>query len=294
MRHTYRSDGVHDCRPPGEGHPLELAIGAARGVFEEPHLSMGPVEPGWLRLECLQQRGSRELRILLAMQARSTPEMDLKTRAAILVHRYSWYVSVALAVPYLRDRLVPQIAPEALAFAFGRRAGARVAVRFLETSFATDQRALSEHQDAEWLGDSETLQAHLRLALVSHFTGLIERLHELTGFSRSAMWRLVGDSFAAAFLEAGLRLNCEQASIQQAVGVLKAADSPLLNRQLHFFEVVVPAGTPGDPPLRRCFRARGGCCRIYKVGSELCATCVLEKPERRRQRLSDWLRGTAS
>ena len=277
-------------------HPLTSALKARAAVFGEPSPSTGPFGADWLSLDRLQEPGAPGLEAMLAAQALSDPEMDQKTRAAFLVHRYSWHLSAALAVPYLGFDLYPDFSSAKVAIpspgaAAEPLAAARYRIRLLDRHFFTAKAALGAHPDATMLSDREVFRERFRLLLESHFALLLERLHALSGLAAAAMWRLVGDSLAAVFLEAGIVLGCGEQAKEEAMAILKVPGSPLNNSQLHFFEVEIPAADPAEPPLCRSFRARGGCCRFYKTaGGELCSTCVLERPENRKRRLEEWLR----
>lgn len=106
------------------------------------------------------------------------------------------------------------------------------------------------------------------------------------------MWRLVGDSVSAVFLETGRTLGCEERAMTEALVVLKQPGSPLANRQMHYFDIVIRApDDPGRVLARRTFRSRGGCCRYYTSREgRLCTTCVLLDPRERDRNLEAALR----
>ena len=73
---------------------------------------------------------------------------------------------------------------------------------------------------------------------------------------------------------------------------LAAFGSPLANRQMHYFDIVIRDPADSDRILAsRSFRSRGGCCRYYTSREgKLCTTCVLLDPADRDRNLEAKLR----
>ncbi|TCQ04275.1 hypothetical protein C8J34_10973 [Rhizobium sp. PP-F2F-G36] len=58
----------------------------------------------------------------------------------------------------------------------------------------------------------------------------------------------------------------------------KVAGSPVVKRQLHYFEQTMLDSLQAD--FSHIFRKRGGCCRYYLTeGRTYCAICMLKNPE---------------
>ncbi|ODN72161.1 IucA/IucC family C-terminal-domain containing protein [Methylobrevis pamukkalensis] len=157
----------------------------------------------------------------------------------------------------------------------------RADLRFLEPRSG---QGLAEPFDG---ADTGSRRAHrltrFRQTLEDHMAPVIARLHARTGLARSALWRLVGDAFAARFLEAGRHFGRLDAAKADALAVLKHPGSPLANGQLHFFDITIHDDAEPDRVLAAStFRSRGGCCRFYLTeGGALCTTCVLQDPATR-------------
>lgn len=279
----------------GAASPLRAALEARARLKPEPPIDIGDLDPGW-RTAADIWSDDETLYRLLAAQAAFTVDLDRKAQAAYLVIEQSMAVSIAVVVPLLTSGVVPDIAPERTALRFETRRtlhhGRTVdelkgALRLLSPSFATCDAQWRTLAEALSVPDHAALLDHARIQMEACFRPLIRRLHALTGLSAGAMWRLVGDSASAVFLDAGRRLGCEERATRDALAILKRPGSPLANRQMHYFEIVVR--DPGNPQrvlASRTFRSRGGCCRYYTSREgKLCSTCVLLDPADRDRNL---------
>lgn len=287
-----------DAPPSGAGVETEAAriIGAAFGVlatqWKLPEADIGPVEPGFTPLPALFG-SERFLAAMLARQQAATPGLDRKGAAAFFTTEYANLLSSVAAVSFLSHGLVPDLSADncALSAQLPPSEPARVRLRLLSARGASD-RAWPGAEPALRRVDREGLRAALSAALEAHMAPLVDSLHAGTGLAARAMWRLVADAVAMRFLEAGQRFGCEAAAKADVMAALMRPGSPLANRQLHFFDVeIVADAAPGQVLARRTFRARGGCCRFYTApGGSLCTSCVLVKPDDRRQRIEARMR----
>lgn len=125
------------------------------------------------------------------------------------------------------------------------------------------------------------------VALIERLTPLVEEIAAQSGTGKGALWRLVTDSLAGAYLQAGKRLSCEDAAMNRARAIVEAVGKPLDNSQWKFQEYVIAAEeSPTGQTLRSWFLVRGGCCRFHKLpDGAFCPSCVHVKEEKRRQRI---------
>lgn len=247
-----------------------------------------PAFPGWrstAELYADQDWIARQL----AYGGKFTPELDAKARAAGFIASHSHSVGWIIARRYLGADAIPMLAPE------------HVFIRSIFFPWLFSKRLRIRRKLLIKVQANETLatgapdavrHAALRAQIERHFTPLIELLHAETALSRQAMWRLVADSVAVAFLTAGKHRKIEERARADAMAVLKQPGSPLNNRQLQFFDIVVrDDAEPTRVLARQSYRARGGCCRWYTARpGELCSTCVLKKPVERDAALEARLR----
>ncbi|WP_245261763.1 ferric iron reductase [Ancylobacter sp. FA202] len=255
-----------------------------------PLADIGPIEPGFTPLATLFG-AERFLTAMLARQQAATPGLDEKGAAAFFITEYSNLLGILAAVPFLSHGLVPDLSARNCALAAQPPPGEPpdVRLRLLNAAGVTD-RPLAAPSSLIRPVDRAGLLEALGQSLEAHMAPLIDTLHTRTGLPRRAMWRLVGDAVAMRFLEAGQRLGCEAVAKADVMAALMRTGSPLANRQLHFFDVEI-VDDARRVLARRTFRARGGCCRFYTApGGSLCTSCVLVKPEDRRQRIEARMR----
>ncbi|TCK29220.1 ferric iron reductase FhuF-like transporter [Ancylobacter aquaticus] len=272
---------------------LRAAFGVMAQHWPLPQVEIGPMAPGFMPVPALFA-DDRFLAKMLARQQAGTPGLDAKGAAAYFISEYAGVLGIAAASPYLSHGLVPAFVPEncALAFELPAEGRPRVRLRLLDPRCVTGRPGQSRHGASCRPVDREGLRSELREGLEAHMEPLIHRLRGRTGLPWQAMWRLVSDSVAARFLEAGRQFGCEEEAQAEALAILKAPGSPLANRQLHFFEIVIrDEASPGRIVARRSFRARGGCCRFYTApGGSYCSSCVLVTPHERRRRIEAQMR----
>jgi hypothetical protein len=266
--------------------------------WPEPRIDFGPLETGWIAAADLFGDDAA-VDDLLQYEATFTRGLDQKGRAAALITEYSHMFAIT-AVPLLVGHgLVPDVSLANYALCFETRPiehdgrmleQRRPRVRFLSSVCWTDREEVST--EPAMLLDRAGLRARFRAGVEDHFRPFVERLHRKSRLSRSALWRLVADSLAALFLDAGQRYGRKAEAMDEGLAILKAPGSPLNNRQLHYFDVALHDERDHDRILlSRTFRARGGCCRYYTAeGGTLCTTCVLKDPVERDRGILDAMR----
>lgn len=295
-------DDLGEGAAPAGTHPLAAAFAAKAEHWERPACEVGALDAisaGGMRPAADLFRDEPLIERLLSFMGGARPP-DRKGLGAYLVMTYAGPLSTAIAPVLLGRGVVPLLDPARLGIRLGQRTVTRggqsttvpdIALRFPEP-FLTDSAEAAAHPLARRLPSRAALLDALRGELERHFMPLIEALHDKTGLARSAMWRLVGDSLAANFLDVGRTYGGEAEARAAALDILKADGSPLANKELHYFSIDIrdPAGG-GAVIASRTFRSRGGCCRYYTAeGGGLCSTCVLQKPQDRDRILESRLR----
>jgi hypothetical protein len=269
-------------------HPLRAALVAQAGLWPEQRVEVGGMEPGWVTAETLfADRAALEEQ--LDFYNALHHGTDRKTCAAGLIIDQGQAVAVATVALFAGFGMVPDFSPSQFALRFETGESTHdghvhqvrhTQARFLSPAFRTLRAEDARHPDARALTDRDGLVSLYRSGIETYFRPLVTRLREMTGLSRTALWRLIGDAIAGRFLEAGRHFNCLAEAKASAMAILKQPGSPLNNRQLHYFDLTVRDGE--NRSFSHTFRARGGCCRFYRVDSgTLCPTCVLKPAERR-------------
>ena len=233
------------------------------------------------------QAGPGEMAVLLEEIGQVARDMDARTRAAYLVGYVSWAVGRALAACELRLGGLPDVPAGTFGLAptwqdWEAEGESGRSLDFVVTVAAEPDAPLL-------LCDAEAA----RTLMEDINAPLVEQLVSATGLSRGALWRLVADGYAAAWLTVGKALGREADAMRAAAVLLKGEGSPLNNSKTGFVEICVT--DPSDPARQASdwFRARGGCCRYYTTPDskgQYCSTCVLRSPQSRDQLLADYLR----
>ena len=223
-----------------------------------------------------------EVRRWLDQTAAPYPGMDDRAAAAFLGGNLAWELGLVLAGMRMGGFGVPALGADAFAARLVRQDGdgigyARISVHILDDSMP--------HLPLDTQG--------VNTLLVAVLAPMVERLHILTRLGRSALWRLVADNIAAAWLSVGNSIGDPERAITDADAIIHQPGSPLSNKQLHFIRVEARDPQNGQKLLAcEWFRARGGCCRYYTVDEargQLCSTCVLQTPQAMQSILSDYL-----
>lgn len=216
----------------------------------------------------------------LARQSSYSDRYDAKACAALFLASYAPRLASAVANRWIGQKRLPDVAPD------------RVMVREarclrLDHGWPKFDRQLDiALEGCDCAESAELALQRLRTGIEAHFEPLISALCDQTGISRQALWRLIGDAVAFAFLDAGRKAGREEEAKANALILLKHAGSSLDNRQLHYFQLTIADPIRTGKFVTRTFRQRGGCCRYYTAfPGKLCSTCVLKDPAERDQGL---------
>jgi hypothetical protein len=263
-------------------------------------ISAGHASPGWFTAAELFEPDSPQRQALLESEARRVGA-DRRTQGAFLIEQYAGLLGTATTLLYLGAGRVPDLRPEAVGlrmetYTWQRRGGVtgqglRLCLRLQEPAFhVLPQDGESLPSQGRIVRGMDELRDQLRSGLQGHLEPLVAQIRRSTRLSPGAQWRLAADAIAAVFLDVGRRLGRETRAKVEAMALLKAPDSPLNNPQTSYMDVT--RADRDRKQVRRTFRIRGGCCRIYTCdGGHYCSTCVLEDSESRYQRLQASLSG---
>lgn len=260
-------------------------------LMPELSVEVGELQPGWITAEALFGDDAA-IDEYLDYEGSFQRGADRKTCAAAMMVDYCYIFAFATVPLFAGFGMVPDLSTQSYAMQFHSARlehddrileVRRAHIRFLSPAFWTDRNdsvaSLGQLLDHSGLCDL------YRRSTEDHMRPLVEKLYSKTGLARNALWRLVGDAIAARFLDAGRLFGCLDEAKTSAMAILKHPQSPLFNRQLHFFELTLRDEEQRNL-LSWTFRGRGGCCRYYTVdGGELCETCVLKRPEQRNAEL---------
>lgn len=261
------------------GHdPVAESFDWLTGVMPALVLSVGPSAPGFERADHLFDPSSQMLASLLAYQASFSPGMDEKTKAAYLVGQYVYFLCLSAGAAYLKHGVFPDFSASRLALRLEQPADMLDAFRRYHFRFLRDAPPHAG-RDA------------FRHMLESHAGGLVSALAQISRLGRGALWRIVGDALAAAFLEIGNRLGAVDHAVAEATALLKQPGSPLRNKEMRFLTLSISVDDgPSAEELTETFRLRGGCCRFYKTdGGSICTTCVLNAPDEQERGLKAFM-----
>ncbi|MCK0096688.1 hypothetical protein MWU60_13990 [Yoonia sp. F2084L] len=224
-------------------------------------------------------------RRLMADAILDEPGGDAKLAAAYLIGTVSWSICEPLAGLALRGLWLAAAKPDAIS----------LSERFVHWE-DDGEKGVSLAFD---LTINEAAMAFVDVPATHGFAATLEQLHEplietlrrVSGLSRSALWRLVSDSLAYAFLEQGRAMGQAEPAIDHGRTVLRDRGSKLFNKQTDFEWIDLPE----SPNIGDWMRIRGGCCRYYtspRKDAAYCTTCVLRPADSRRERYRDYLRRT--
>ncbi len=262
-------------------HDLLAEITPLEGAFS-PVLRLDKHPVGSLSLSDLSDDCVRRL---MADAIIDEPGGDAKLAAAYLIGTVSWSVCEPLAGLAVRGHWLAAAKPDAIS----------LSERFVRWE-EDGKRGVSLAFDLNINSEGVTF---IEMPTAPSFTATLEQLHKpliqalrrLSGLSQAALWRLVSDSLAAAFLEQGRAVDATGLAIDHARMILRDQASKLFNKQADFEWVDLPEA----PKIGDWMRVRGGCCRYYTSPAEdvgYCTTCVLRPADSRRRRYRDYLRRT--
>ncbi|SDE82370.1 hypothetical protein SAMN04488567_2688 [Limimaricola pyoseonensis] len=262
---------------------LLAAMAPLRGAFSAVVTTSAP-GPGHVDLTDMPEP---VLRRLMALMRAGAPGGDDRLASAYLLGKLSWAVCEPLCGLALRGAWLVEAAPGAVRVAPRVVQREKDGVAGVSGTFdlCLDPLALrlapyGPERPAEFAKALETL-----------FTDPVERLFRLSGLSRAALWRMVGDSLAATFLAQARAMGDAEAGIAQARAILRDRGSKLFSKQTDFEWIALPEA----PEIGDWLRLRGGCCRHYTLPDEAaqyCTSCVLRDAASRRDRFRAHLRQT--
>lgn len=267
-------------------HGLEGTLSRVSGSVPEFSATIGELETGWFPAADFGDPTRDRLADALERVAVSYPGADKRTQAALFMNQYAWVLSGAAAIAFLLEKRVPDFALNNVALRYNTvsweedgESGKyeRLEVRFLSGRFAAlpDDKA-AELPDVTVLPDATALREWFRVRVEEHMQPIIDRAHIASHLSRGALWRIVADSCAQAFLYTGKQVGEAAQAEREGLAFVKVPGSPLNNPQLHFVSLTCDGHS-------ETFRARGGCCRYYTLpDGHTCTTCVLHDPEARK------------
>lgn len=263
--------------------PLSKALTWQNRHFPLFPSSYGKRLPGWPSLQELCDTERDILAALLSWQAERVPGMDLRAQAAFLVANLSYRLSLMLGSLYLKEAILPRIAPDLLCLKLSQALAMQPdpsAVSRLRLHLCTEDSPASPETA------KEQMPAMLCVQLEHSFSPLVERLADDTRLAPAAQWRLIADSLAMGFLQVGQALGREETAKREALAVVKREGSRLFNKQINFISLPLSDTSNNESSRQRSFVSRGGCCRYYTAdGGKLCPTCVLEPLSKQHENL---------
>lgn len=266
-------------------HELEGTLARVSQSIPEFSATVGELEPGWFLAAELGDSISGRLTDAFERIAVIYPGADIRTQAALFINQYAWVLSGAAVIALLLEKRVPDLAWHNIALCYitvtceeDGESGEyeHLAVRFLSGRFAAlpDDRAAGQ-PDVIVLPDAAALREWFRRRVEDHMRPIIERTFLVSRLSRGALWRIVADSCAQAFLYIGRLVEEADPAEREGLAFVKAPGSPLNNPQLYFVSLTCDGHS-------ETFRVRGGCCRYYALpDGHYCTSCVLRDPEER-------------
>lgn len=220
-----------------------------------------PIDPAWPTVAELLAPGGLEP-VLEAMHVRwSTP--DRRVDGAFLTGHLGWFLGIAAAGPWLRDGVLVDLAPEALAVHRG--------------DGGLDGVAVDGGRNVRESASAASLEADLR----DLTDRLVDAMRAATPLGERAIRALTADALAGAIQWAGQAAGHERRAIDLATTML---GGPAW-RWRGAFIVLDAGGSDGT------VQERGSCCLSYRcAGEEPCDACPLRDRDDRLERLAASLR----
>ncbi|WP_349369051.1 hypothetical protein [Salinarimonas sp.] len=251
-----------------------------QAAFPEPAALADPLEDGQYRLADFRSDPAVCERAM-AEELLREPDLDPMGRGAYLVNRLAHELGGSLAALDLAGGDISGVSPRVTAY------------RSTLAHGAVDGEAYAYLETRVFLGPcaERDLPAHAAGEAIERvFEPLVDGVARACGLSRGALWRLVADNVANAYLLLGKEAGELHRATGRAEAVIRRPGSRLDFRQLAFLTIEIDASeSPLGLPLRETFRERAGCCRYYTTARSegaYCGTCVLRKDRR------DFLRKT--
>lgn len=253
-------------------------------VTPEFSATVGNLEQGWFCASELGDATGNRLGEALQQTAKNYPGADARAQGALFMNQYAWNVSGVAIAAFLMQKRVPDLVSNNMALRTSTITWEedgesseydQLEVRFLSGHFAALlDDPMAGQVDVLTLPDVDSLREWLRQRLEAHLQPIIARIHTNCGLSQAALWRIVADCCAQAFLQAGRQCNVETEGERHGLAFVKVPGSPLNNPQLHLElslaegDVVFVFGDPSElfeNPLWNALSAvQDG--RAYEVG----------------------------
>lgn len=216
-----------------------------------------------------------KLEAWLRMTASIAEGVDARTAAAYLISIFVWRFDEILATLYLGGAALPHLKADDIQV--GMFVGGNGESRDIQFRFHVPPVA----------GGNGLDQKTFERTLVDIHRPLVVALHQRTGLSQGALWRLVADGISGGFLAYGKRTDRTEQAMETARNIL--GTPPFRNAQWTFIKAEAPQARS------EWFRLRGGCCRLYlTAGADYCTTCVLRRREDQIARLQRFIADAAS
>lgn len=242
--------------------------------------TMGPLPDAALRLSDMEH-DMTVCGAAMAEELRHEPGLDTKGCGAYLVNRLAWDIGRALAA---MDMSGYDLSPLDLAttgvtstLATGEEDGE--SHHYLDTGVTVVPCRADSATEAE--AAAETIEAL--------FAPVVTGVAQACTLGPGALWRLVTDGIAAAYLNLGTEAHETRRAVARAEAILKWRGTRLFAKQLNFLELTLPAAeNPLGHDITQIFRERSGCCRYYttpRSGGGYCGTCIhrRDRPDRFRR-----------
>ncbi len=224
------------------------------------------------------------LRRFLADAAVDEHGADSKLEAAYLVGTLAYSLAAPLVALVLRGQWLCQ----------GHAAGVGLTPRFVtwkEDGDSGVEQVFDIALDRTHLTFShEARPMRFAQAVEAIYVNVVTQIHAVTGLSQPALFMLISDSFAYAFLAHGRDLGCIDRAIGYATEAFCTRGTKLFSKKLRFDHITLPEA----PDIGDWLRVRGGCCRAYTRPGKpnYCTTCVLRDDDSRTERYRNYLRRT--
>ncbi|MFD7985330.1 iron-sulfur protein [Kitasatospora indigofera] len=187
--------------------------------------------------------------------------------AGFCLHRYSWPVGLLFTLPWLLERRVPLLPPEALSL---RRATGELTAE-PGAFFCLPQDPAAGLPGALVVPDEAALRERLRAALTEHFTPVLAVFRPEVRRGPRTLWACVTDAVVEGLWQVSALLGEEERAVDALRALLPdhagARTAPLLAGTGFGFEE-----RDGSAPVRT--RTRAGCCLLYTVRpADSCTGC---------------------
>lgn len=249
------------------------------------HVEIGePDGPGWIRGAELQSAINGPFNDLLRRTGeRLRSAEDRRTIAALFALRYGWSAGFAIA-PFITHDAVPDGSLDNVSFKFRENTlFEQTALHVPRGSMLTGSATVPEHGLVQVVSDSQALVRRLRQTLTQQAAGVVQALHEWSGFSVRGAWGMVTSSWASQFINVCGHLGDQSRALPMLAAFFAGDDDVCRMRP-----ILHPVSYKDVTQL---YQRRASCCRYYLLPQgQLCASCPLVSHDERLQRNRDWMK----